>query len=98
MRVEVLNGVNLDVIGRRDPGVYGGISLNELESQIYDWGKELGVGQTDCAFRSDHRAKVAIRCAAFVFFAHGTPVCKSNTSKFIVPRDGDREKWIKWQI
>ena len=44
MRVEVLNGVNLDVLGRRDPALYGGLSLNELESRIYDWGKELGMG------------------------------------------------------
>ena len=44
MRVEVLNGVNLDVLGRRDPAIYGGLSLNELESQIYEWGKELGLG------------------------------------------------------
>lgn len=44
MRVEVLNGVNLDVLGRRDPELYGGLSLNELESQIYSWGKELGIG------------------------------------------------------
>ena len=44
MRVEVLNGVNLDVLGRRDPDLYGGLSLNELESRIYDWGKELGMG------------------------------------------------------
>ncbi len=44
MRVEVLNGVNLDVLGRRDPAMYGGLSLNELESRIYEWGKELGVG------------------------------------------------------
>lgn len=43
MRVEVLNGVNLDVLGRRDPEIYGGLSLNELESQIYTWGKELGL-------------------------------------------------------
>jgi 3-dehydroquinate dehydratase-2 len=43
MRVEVLNGVNLDVLGRRDPETYGGLSLNELESQIYTWGKELGL-------------------------------------------------------
>jgi 3-dehydroquinate dehydratase-2 len=41
MRVEVLNGVNLDVLGRRDPEIYGDLSLNELESQIYTWGKEL---------------------------------------------------------
>jgi 3-dehydroquinate dehydratase-2 len=44
VRVEVLNGVNLDVLGRRDPAMYGGLSLNELESRIYEWGKELGVG------------------------------------------------------
>jgi 3-dehydroquinate dehydratase-2 len=43
MRVEVLNGVNLDVLGRRDPETYGGMSLNELESQIYTWGKQLGL-------------------------------------------------------
>jgi 3-dehydroquinate dehydratase II len=42
--VEVLNGVNLDVLGRRDPEIYGGLSLNELESQIYEWGKELELG------------------------------------------------------
>ena len=26
------------------PATYGGLSLNELESLIYTWGKELGVG------------------------------------------------------
>ncbi len=44
MRVEVLNGVNLDVLGRRDPELYGGLSLNELERRIYEWAKELDVG------------------------------------------------------
>jgi 3-dehydroquinate dehydratase II len=41
MRVEVLNGVNLDVLGQRNPKVYGGLSLRELESKIYAWGNEL---------------------------------------------------------
>jgi 3-dehydroquinate dehydratase-2 len=41
MRVAVLNGVNLDVLHRRDPELYGGISLNQLESQIYFWAGEL---------------------------------------------------------
>jgi 3-dehydroquinate dehydratase-2 len=41
MQVLVLNGVNLDVLGRRDPKVYGGISLNELETRIYEWANEL---------------------------------------------------------
>jgi 3-dehydroquinate dehydratase-2 len=41
VRVEVLNGVNLDVLGRRDPMVYGGLTLDELETKIYAWGSEL---------------------------------------------------------
>ena len=41
MRVAVLNGVNLDVLDRRDPALYGGLSLNQLESKIYDWAREL---------------------------------------------------------
>ncbi|HEX6490325.1 MAG TPA: type II 3-dehydroquinate dehydratase [Gaiellaceae bacterium] len=43
MRVAVLNGVNLDVVGRRNPELYGGLSLGQLESQIYDWARELGL-------------------------------------------------------
>ena len=42
MRVVVLNGVNLDQLGRRDPKVYGGVSLPELETRIYEWANELG--------------------------------------------------------
>jgi 3-dehydroquinate dehydratase-2 len=41
VRVVVLNGVNLDVIGRRDPEVYGGLNIRELESKIFDWAVEL---------------------------------------------------------
>jgi 3-dehydroquinate dehydratase II len=47
MRVAVLNGVNLDVLHRRDPKLYGGLSLNQLESQIYEWAKELEL-TADC--------------------------------------------------
>jgi 3-dehydroquinate dehydratase-2 len=42
MRVVVLNGVNLDALSRRDPDVYGGLSLSELETRIYEWASELG--------------------------------------------------------
>ena len=43
MQILVLNGVNLDVLGRRDPELYGGLSLNELETRIYEWASELSV-------------------------------------------------------
>jgi 3-dehydroquinate dehydratase-2 len=43
MQVRVLNGVNLDVLGRRDPTLYGGLSLNELETKIYEWATKLAM-------------------------------------------------------
>jgi 3-dehydroquinate dehydratase II len=42
VRVLVLNGVNLDVLDRRDATMYGGLSLSELETKIYAWARELG--------------------------------------------------------
>jgi 3-dehydroquinate dehydratase II len=47
VRVAVLNGVNLDVVGRRNPELYGGLSLSQLESKIYGWAGELGLN-ADC--------------------------------------------------
>ncbi len=41
MRIDVLNGVNLDLLGRRDPGVYGNDSLQDLETKIYAWARAL---------------------------------------------------------
>jgi 3-dehydroquinate dehydratase-2 len=41
VRVAVLNGVNLDVLDRRDPELYGGLTLNQLETRIYGWAREL---------------------------------------------------------
>jgi 3-dehydroquinate dehydratase II len=43
VRVIVLNGVNLNVVGRRQPELYGGLTLAELEGRIYAWGAELGL-------------------------------------------------------
>jgi len=41
MRIIVLNGVNLNMLGRRDADVYGGLSMAELESRIYGWAREM---------------------------------------------------------
>lgn len=40
-RVAVLHGVNFDVLDRRDPAIYGGLSLHELETKIQRWAREL---------------------------------------------------------
>ena len=43
MQVSVLNGVNLGMLGDRDPALYGGLSINELETKVYAWARELGL-------------------------------------------------------
>jgi 3-dehydroquinate dehydratase-2 len=43
MRVHVLNGVNLDMLGRRDPEHYGSLTLPELVGKIEEWAQELGL-------------------------------------------------------
>ena len=45
-RVAVLHGVNFDILDQRDPEIYGGLSLNELEMKIRSWGRELGLETT----------------------------------------------------
>ncbi|MGD0273525.1 MAG: type II 3-dehydroquinate dehydratase [Gaiellaceae bacterium] len=47
MRVFVLHGVNLDMLGRRDPTHYGVLTLPELEGKIGEWAAELGL-EVDC--------------------------------------------------
>ena len=42
-RVEVMHGVNLDQLGRRDPEHYGGLSLDALERRIAADAHELGL-------------------------------------------------------
>ena len=69
MRIDVLNGVNLDVLGRRDPAHYGGLSLGELETRIYDWASEL-----DCTVRcrqTNHEGEYVDWCHDALDWADG---------------------------
>jgi len=43
VRIDVLNGANLNLLGRRDPEMYGTQSLQDLETQIYSWALALGL-------------------------------------------------------
>ena len=40
-RIEVMHGVNFDVLGRRNVELYGGLSLTELEVKIKGFAREL---------------------------------------------------------
>jgi 3-dehydroquinate dehydratase II len=43
LRVEVMHGVNLDQLGRRDPLLYGTLTLPELERRIGEDARALGL-------------------------------------------------------
>lgn len=58
-RVEVMHGVNLDQLGRRDPSHYGRLTLEELELTISRIGRELGL-QTRF-FHSNHEGQFVER-------------------------------------
>ena len=62
MRVDVLNGVNLDMLGKRDPALYGAGTLDELETLIYGWGRELGL-QVRCR-QTNHEGEFVEFCHA----------------------------------
>ncbi len=40
----VLHGPNLNLLGRREPEIYGTLTFEELEEKLETWGSELGIG------------------------------------------------------
>ncbi len=54
-RVEVMHGVNLDQLGRRDPSHYGGLTFEQLELQISDVAGNLGL--TTRFFQTNHEGE-----------------------------------------
>jgi 3-dehydroquinate dehydratase-2 len=45
-RIEVLHGINFDVLGRRSAAHYGGLTLNALEVQVKRYADELDLAVT----------------------------------------------------
>ena len=43
VRIEVMHGVNLNMLGKREPEHYGTLTLDELEREIEGFASELGV-------------------------------------------------------
>ena len=71
-RIEVMHGVNLDQLGRRDPAHYGTLTLDELEVQIGSAADELGLAAR--FFRSNHEGEFVERLHRLEGLADGLVV------------------------
>lgn len=59
MKILVLHGPNLDILHRRDSGIYGGVSLEQLNQALVETGLTLGV-EVVC-FQSNHEGQLIDR-------------------------------------
>ncbi|MBU2489106.1 MAG: type II 3-dehydroquinate dehydratase [Proteobacteria bacterium] len=80
-RVLVIHGPNLNMLGRREPGIYGSDSLADIDARIMDEGKRLGLLVE--TFQSNHEGAIVDRiqgalgtCAGIVI----NPAAYTHTS------------------
>ena len=57
MRIAVLNGPNLNLLGTREPSLYGTTTLPEIEARLRDVARELRI-EVDCAQHNGEGALV----------------------------------------
>jgi 3-dehydroquinate dehydratase-2 len=43
MKVLIINGPNLNLLGEREPSIYGVTTLNQLIVMLKEYGRELGI-------------------------------------------------------
>ena len=59
MKILVLHGINLNMFGKRDPKLYGTITLAEIDAKLKALGKELGAEVT--SFQTNDEGKMCER-------------------------------------
>lgn len=62
MRVLVLHGINLDMLGKRDPASYGTLTLAQIDQRIGSLASELGIEVE--TFQTNHEGAMCERIHA----------------------------------
>ena len=56
MKILVINGVNMNMLGIREPEKYGHMTLKDLEKELYAYSFELGIDIE--TFQSNHEGEI----------------------------------------
>jgi len=56
MKIEVINGPNLNMLGIREPEIYGSLTLAEINQRLIRKGEELGIALD--FFQSNHEGAI----------------------------------------
>jgi 3-dehydroquinate dehydratase II len=69
VRVLVIHGPNLNLLGTRRPDVYGTMTLGEVEERCREWGSNLGIDVS--AYQSNHEGALIDRLHEAIGSADG---------------------------
>lgn len=83
MRVLVLHGPNLNLLGRREPHIYGTTTLEEIDQKLSALAKTLSV-DIDC-FQSNHEGELIDRLHENIDRAAGALVNPAGLTQYGVP-------------
>ena len=68
-RIQVIHGPNLDLLGTREPEIYGSTTLEEIDAALAEAAKERGA-EVEC-FQSNHEGVLVDRIHAAIGWADG---------------------------
>jgi len=77
----VIHGPNLNMLGKREPHIYGHQSLEDIDGQLMKLGKKLGIDVE--TFQSNHEGEIVDRIQQAMGSCHGiiiNPAAYTHTS------------------
>ncbi len=81
MKILVIHGPNLQLLGKREPDVYGSETLKQIDSKIRSYAKSLGVDVS--TFQSNHEGEIVDKIGAAASEFNGiviNPAAYTHTS------------------
>ena len=80
-RVLVIHGPNLNMLGKREPDIYGKVTLDEIDSHLKELGQSLGLAVE--TFQSNHEGAIVEKIQAALETQNGliiNPAAYTHTS------------------